>query len=39
MAFKALNNTTGIKGIVFILLVYSTLPRLSKYNTPSSTIL
>jgi hypothetical protein len=38
MAFKALNNTAGISGIVPILLVYSALPRLSKYDAPAPTI-
>jgi hypothetical protein len=32
IAFKALNNTTGISGIVPILLVYGILPRLTKYD-------
>jgi hypothetical protein len=32
MAFKALNNTTGISSIVPTLLVYGILPRLTKYN-------
>ena len=32
IAFKALNNTIGISSIVPILLVYSILPRLTKYD-------
>jgi hypothetical protein len=32
IAFKALNNTTSISGIVPTLLVYSTLPRLTEYD-------
>jgi hypothetical protein len=35
MAFKALNNTAGISGIVPTLLVYGALPRLTKYDPPS----
>jgi hypothetical protein len=38
MAFKALNNTVGISGIVSILLVYGILPRLNEYNTPAPTV-
>jgi hypothetical protein len=38
MTFKALNNTAGISRIVPTLLVYGTLPRLSKYDTPAPTI-
>jgi hypothetical protein len=32
MAFKAINDTTGLDGIISILLVYSALPRISEYN-------
>ena len=32
MAFKAINDTIGPDGIIPILLVYSTLPRISKYD-------
>jgi hypothetical protein len=32
MAFKVINDTAGLDGIVPILLVYGTLPRISKYN-------
>jgi hypothetical protein len=38
MAFKALNDTAGISGIIPTLLVYGALPRLSEYNTPAPTI-
>jgi len=38
IAFKALNDTAGISGIVPTLLVYSILPRLSEYDTPAPTI-
>jgi hypothetical protein len=38
MAFKALNDTTGISRIVPTLLVYSALPRLSEYNAPAPTV-
>jgi hypothetical protein len=38
MAFKALNNTAGISGIVPTLLVYGALPRLSEYDAPAPTI-
>jgi len=32
MAFKAINNTIGLDGIVPILLVYGALPQISEYN-------
>jgi hypothetical protein len=38
MAFKALNDTTGISRIVLTLLVYGALPRLSEYDAPVLTI-
>jgi hypothetical protein len=38
IAFKTLNNTAGISRIVPTLLVYSTLPQLSKYNAPAPTV-
>ena len=38
IAFKALNNTIGISGIILTLLVYSALPRLSEYDTPAPII-
>jgi hypothetical protein len=38
MAFKALNDTVGISGIVPTLLVYGALPRLSEYDAPVPTI-
>ena len=38
IAFKAINDTTGPDGLVFTLLVYSTLPRIVEYNTLLPTI-
>jgi hypothetical protein len=38
MAFKALNDTAGISGIVPTLLVYGALPRLSEYDAPAPTV-
>jgi hypothetical protein len=38
MAFKAINDTARLNGLVFTLLVYSTLPRIVKYNAPSLTV-
>jgi len=32
MAFKVINDTVGLDGIVPILLVYGALPRISEYN-------
>jgi len=32
MAFKAINDTVGLDGIVPILLVYGALPRISEYD-------
>jgi hypothetical protein len=32
MAFKAINDTAGLDGIIPILLVYGALPRISEYN-------
>jgi hypothetical protein len=32
MAFKVINDTIGLDGIVPILLVYSTLPWMSEYD-------
>jgi hypothetical protein len=32
MAFKAINDTAGLDGIVPILLVYGALPRISEYD-------
>jgi hypothetical protein len=39
IAFKAINNTTGPDGLVPTLLVYSALPRIVEYDTPSPTIM
>jgi hypothetical protein len=33
MAFKAINNSAGPNSIILTLLVYSTLPQITKYNT------
>ena len=35
IAFKAINDTAGLDGIVPILLVYGALPRMSEYDPPS----
>ena len=32
MAFKVINDTVGLDGIVPILLVYGALPRISEYD-------
>jgi len=32
MAFKAINDTIGLDGIIPILLIYGALPRISEYN-------
>jgi hypothetical protein len=32
IAFKVINDTAGLDGIVLILLVYGALPRISEYN-------
>ena len=39
IAFKAINNTIGLNGLVFTLLVYSALSRIVKYNTLSLTVI
>jgi hypothetical protein len=39
MAFKAINNFIGPNSIILTLLVYSTLPRITEYNTLLPTIL
>jgi hypothetical protein len=38
MAFKALNDTIGISGIIPTLLVYGVLPRLNEYDAPALTV-
>jgi hypothetical protein len=38
MAFKAINDTAGPDGLVPTLLVYSALPRIVEYDTPSPTV-
>jgi hypothetical protein len=39
IAFKAINNFIGPNSIILTLLVYSTLPRITEYNTLLPTIL
>ena len=39
MAFKAINNSARPDSIILTLLIYSTLPRITKYNTLLLTIL
>jgi hypothetical protein len=39
MAFKAINDTAGLDGIIPILLVYSALPRISEYNPLSPLVI
>jgi hypothetical protein len=38
MAFKAINDTARPDGLVLTLLVYSTLPRMVKYDASLPTI-
>jgi hypothetical protein len=38
MAFKAINDTAGLDGLVLTLLVYNTLPRIVEYDVPLPTI-
>src|SRR4051812_25043392 len=37
MAFKALNNTAGLNGLVPTLLVFGAYPRMSEFDSPSAT--
>jgi hypothetical protein len=39
MAFKAINDSARPDSIVLILLVYSTLPQITEYNTLLPTVL
>jgi hypothetical protein len=39
MAFKAINNSAESDSIIPTLLVYSTLPRITEYNTLLPTVL
>jgi hypothetical protein len=39
MAFKVINNTIGLDGIVPILLVYGALPRISEYDPLSPLVI
>jgi hypothetical protein len=34
MAFKAINNTAGLNGLVLTLLVYGAYPRITKHDPP-----
>jgi hypothetical protein len=38
MAFKAINDTAGLNGLVLTLLVYGAYPRITKYDPPSLSI-
>jgi hypothetical protein len=38
MAFKAINNTAGLDGLVPTLLVFSVYPRMVEFNAPSLTV-
>jgi len=39
MAFKAINDLAGPKGLVPILLVFKAYPRMVKSNTPSPMVI
>jgi hypothetical protein len=39
MAFKAINDTTRLNGLVLTLLVYNALSRMVEYNALSPSIL
>jgi hypothetical protein len=38
MAFKAVNDTARLNGLMPTLLVYSALPRMVEYDAPSPTV-
>jgi hypothetical protein len=38
MAFKAINDTARLNGLVLTFLVYSALPRMVEYDAPLPTI-
>jgi hypothetical protein len=38
MAFKAINDTAGLDGLVPTLLVFGVYPRIIKLNVPSPTV-
>jgi hypothetical protein len=38
ITFKAINDITRLNGLMLMLLVYSALPRMVEYDTPSPTI-
>jgi len=38
MAFKAINNTAGLEGLVPILLVFGAYPQMVKSDAPSPSV-
>jgi hypothetical protein len=38
MAFKAINNSAGLDGLVLMLLVFGAYPRMIELDAPSSTV-
>jgi len=38
MAFKAINDTAGLNGLVLTLLVYGAYPRITEHDPPSPSI-
>ena len=38
MAFKAINDTAGLNGLVLILLVYGAYPRITEHDPPSPSV-
>jgi hypothetical protein len=38
MAFKAINDTTRLNGLIPTLLIYSALPRIVEYDAPLPSI-
>ena len=39
MAFKALNDTASLDGLIFILLVFGAYPQMAKLDIPSPTVI
>ena len=39
MAFKAINDSAGLNGLILILLVYGALPRMTEYDLLSPFII
>ena len=39
IAFKAINNSTGLNGLIPILLVFRAYPQITKSNTPLPTVI